>query len=237
LEATCQRCHETLHHGDRYCPSCGLPQLIYVPEETPVVVLGEERGGESAFAGVGPAGLGDGIAWRPAVRASILLAIPAGVLCSGVSSLGLIWMVAAAAWAVGLYCRRAPVLRLSTGSGARIGLVTGLLASWLALSFKGIDVWVARFLLHQGSQIDSLQTAQVEEKLKISHQLWTAMGVAAAQIAQMSEFSRSWMLSPEGRAGDVLSESLFNGVFLVLFAIVGGALGARLLAQPRRPRA
>src|SRR5882762_2333063 len=78
LEATCQRCHETLHHGDRYCPSCGLPQLIYVPEETPVVMLGEERGGESAFAGGGPTGLGDGIAWRPAVKASILLAIPAG---------------------------------------------------------------------------------------------------------------------------------------------------------------
>jgi hypothetical protein len=189
----------------------------------------------------GLGGTADGIAWRPAIQAAVMLAVPAGVLCSGVTpigpSLGLLWMGGAAAWAVGLYFKRARPGWLTLGAGARIGLVTGLFASWLTLSVDGVALWVRRFMMHQGGPMDSSQLAQVEEKLKISQQMWAGMGMAAAQVAQLSQFSRSWMLSPEGRAGDVLSESLIGTAFLVCFAMIGGALGARLLAQPRRPSA
>ena len=238
LEATCQRCHETLHDGDRYCRACGLPQLIYLPEETPVVMLAADGVAET---GSGFAGLGDGIAWRLALKAALLLAIPAGVLCSGLSplgqSLGLIWMIGAAAWAVSLYCRRARTGKLTMGAGARIGLVTGLLASWLALGVNGIALWVARYALHQGGQMDSLWATQVESSLQMSQQMVAAMGLSAAQAAQSTQFSRSLMLSAEGRAGIALSSFLAGSAFLILFAAIGGALGARLLVQPRGPSA
>ena len=205
------------------------------------MALGDGVAQSANGAAGGLAGMADGIAWRPAMKAALMLAVPAGVLCSGVTvigpSLGLLWMSGAAAWAVGLYFKRNRPGWLTWGAGARIGLVTGLFASWLTLSVNGVALWVNRFVMHQGGQMDSLQVAQAEETLKISQQFWATMGLAGAQIAQLSQFSRSWMLSPEGRAGEVLSESLTGAAFLVFFAVIGGALGARLLAQPRRPSA
>jgi hypothetical protein len=46
---------------------------------------------------------------------------------------------------------------------------------------------------------------------------------------------KAWLLSPEGRAGSMLGFILFLVAALVLFAVGGGALGARLLARSRRP--
>jgi hypothetical protein len=238
LEATCQRCHETLREADRYCPSCGLPQLIYVAAELPLVPFGDDADVKNGNAVAGLAGLADGIAWRPALRAALMLAIPAGVLCSGLipigQSLGMFWIIGAAAWAVSLYSKRTNPGRLSMGNGARIGLVTGLFASWLTLSVNGVALWVARFVLHQGGQMDSMWANEVDSSLQLSQQMVAQMGMTAAQATQSTQFSRAWMLSAEGRAGIALSTFVAGAVFLVLFAMIGGALGARWLAQPRR---
>ncbi len=43
------------------------------------------------------------------------------------------------------------------------------------------------------------------------------------------------MLSPEGHAGIETFGFAFNSVLLILFAVGGGALGARMLARARRP--
>jgi len=177
------------------------------------------------------------ISWHPALKAAVLLGIPAGVLSSGVSSLSLFWGVAAAAWAVSLYAKRASGGWLSMGMGARIGLVTGLFASWLMVSIDGIGIWMARFVWHQGGQIDSTFSTKIEDSLKFNQQLWAGMGFASAQITQTTQFTRSWMLSPEGRAGIALAAFLETALFLVLFATIGGVVGARFLAQPRRPTA
>ena len=56
------------------------------------------------------------------------------------------------------------------------------------------------------------------------------LGDAAQMQAQ-----KAWMLSPWGHAGFVAFGFAFNSVFLLLFAVAGGALGARLLARTRRP--
>ncbi|WP_263350952.1 hypothetical protein [Acidicapsa acidisoli] len=187
----------------------------------------------------GRAGMADGIAWRPALKAALMLAVPAAVLCSGLipvgQSLGVLWIAAAAAWAVSLYSKRTSSGWLPTGTGVRIGLVTGLLASWLTLSVNGVSLWLARFVLHQGGQMDSLWQNEVETSLQASQQMVAQMGMTSAQAAESTQFSRALMLSAEGRAGIALSTFLAGAVFLVLFAMIGGALGARWLAQPRRP--
>jgi len=180
----------------------------------------------------------DGIAWSEAFKSALMLAVPAGVLCSGItqigSSLGLLWMGGAAVWAVGLYFKRARPGWMTLGSGARIGLVTGLFASWLAFSLNGVSLWVTRFLMHQGSQMDSSWASEVQTSLQLSQQMVAQMGMTSAQAAQSTQFSRAWMLSAEGRAGIVLSQFAAGAAFLILFATIGGAVGARLLAQPRR---
>jgi hypothetical protein len=206
---------------------------MYVAAEIPAAPLGD---GDVGLAGGGlgstPLGLAGGeVAWRPALRAAVMLAVPAGVLCSGLipvgQSLGLIWMVGAAAWAVSLYVKRTRPVGLTMGAGARIGLVTGLFASWLTLGVNGAQLWLSRFVFHQGGEIDSLLQATVDKSLQLSQQMIVGMGVASAQMA----------LSAEGRAGMVLSGFLSGAAFLVLFAIIGGAVGARFLAHPRRPSA
>ena len=223
MEITCNRCHQTVQADNCYCPACGLPQLVYSAEGVPGQAQ-QERGNE----GVRDASTVD---WKPALRAALLLAVPAGLLSSEASEagrLGMLWMAAAAAWAVVLYLRGQRPAWITVGAGARIGLVTGLLACWLAFGVSSGQLFVQRFVLHQSSQIDAAWKAYVEA----SQQLTAQMGLGDA--AQM-QAQKAWMLSPWGHAGFVAFGFAFNSVFLLLFAVAGGALGARLLARTRRP--
>jgi hypothetical protein len=237
LEDTCQRCHEALRGDDRYCPVCGLPQLTYLVAEMPQVAADEAgaRGnGLGAFGGQGAFGATDGIEWRPALNAALTLGVPAGVLCFGVLPIGLLGMMVASAWAVSLYAKRTRPVDLTTGAGARIGLVTGLFASWLTVSLFGFGLWVSRFVLHQGGEWDSLWLGQVE---KSNQEMLAQIGAANAQSTQVAGTLRTLMLSAEGRAGLPLSGLMLVALILVVLAVAGGALGAKLVATPRRPGA
>jgi hypothetical protein len=95
--------------------------------------------------------------WKPALRSALVLAIPAGILCSlfsPVSIFGLLWMSVASAWVVSLYLRSQRPAWITTGAGARIGLVTGLVGGWTAAAASGITLFTMRFGLHQGKSLD-----------------------------------------------------------------------------------
>jgi hypothetical protein len=242
LEASCQRCHEGIREGDRYCWNCGMPQLVYVAAELPLVVLTEdatESGGVSLpGSGLG-SGLGSGdaafspggIAWRPALNAAMLLAVPTGILCFGFLPIGLFWMVAAAAWAVGVYARRVKPASLTLGMGVRIGMVTGLFTSWFTVGLYGAGAWVTRFVLHQGGEWDSLYAAQVVHS---NQQMLAEMGSANPEAVQMAQSIKVMLLSSEGRAGFGLGMAVLLVMFLVFFSIIGGALGSRLQVSSRQ---
>lgn len=224
MEITCSRCHQTLQEGACYCPSCGLPQLFYTTED------GRETGQVESW----PGAVRDAssVNWRAALRASLMLAIPAGLLCSllsPVSVLGLFWMAAAAAWTVTLYVRNQQPAWITMGAGARIGLVTGVLGGWTAAFASGLTLYAMRFLFHRGQIFDNFWQNIVGQQLT---QQWTTMGVDAQTIAM----ARAWLLSPEGRAGWVLCAILMLSTGLMLFAIAGGALGARMLVRRRKPQ-
>jgi hypothetical protein len=222
MEITCRRCHRAVLPEDCYCPACGLPQLTYSTEDENGVQGQPERWNE-------PVRDASEVAWKPALRVVTFLAVPAGLLCSGLSPvglLGLFWMAAAATWAVLLYVRNQQTPWITLGAGARIGLVTGILGGWTAAATTGITLIVMRFLLHKGGDIDSLWDT-------IDNQMtrqWAEAGVDAHTIAQY----QSWLFSPEGHAGFALGMVLFLGSALLLFAVAGGALGARLSARARR---
>ncbi len=237
----CQRCHESLNEADRYCSACGLPQLIYVASETSSMPRdGADSQPHLPLDGnpLVVAGTARQIAWRPALVAASQLAIPAAFLCSGRVipgvDLGAVWMVAAAAWAVGLYARRSRAPLLTTGAGARIGLVTGLLTCWLLVCVDGLWLWVARFGMHQGTQMDADWTAKVENSLVLIQKTVSDMGLSGAEATQIVQFDRAWMTSAEGQAGLVLTDSLWTVALLLCFGMLGGALGARLLVQRGR---
>jgi hypothetical protein len=231
MEITCTRCHETVLAGNRYCPACGLPQLVYsaeaIPGQTQPAPWDEAVRDAST------------VEWKPAMRLALMLAVPAGILSSGASELGrfgLLWMSVAAAWAVVLYVRGQRPAWITIGAGARIGLVTGLLAGWLAFGVSGGALFAERFLFHQSSQMDAQwQTYIIAGDQKVL-QLVEGMGpefVAQMQASQAQ--SQPWRLSPEGRAGSTAFGLASYSVFLVLFAAAGGAMGARWMARSRRP--
>lgn len=136
-------------------------------------------------------------------------------------------MAAAAAWTVSLYARRQKLAWITTGAGARIGLVTGLLAGWLAFGATGLGFYCTRFVLHEGSLVD---------------QVWIMMNQNLNQQIQTSNpdpqaiaIMRGILASPEGRAGLMLLFLLLAEAALLVFAAAGGALGARMAVRSRRP--
>jgi RNA polymerase subunit RPABC4/transcription elongation factor Spt4 len=223
MEITCTRCHQAIQTDDCYCPACGLPQLLYTSEGLPGQAQPEQWNEAVRDASE--------VAWKPALRAAMTLAVPAGLLCSLLSPVGifgLFLMAMAAYWAVVLYVRSQRAAWITVGAGARIGLVTGVVGSWTAAATTGVTLFAMRFLFHNGKFIDDFWLDFVNQQMA---QQWATMGVDAPTIVLL----KAWLLSPEGRAGFMMGGVLFLMGGLLLFAVGGGALGAKLLARTRRP--
>lgn len=224
METACNRCHQTLEAGTSYCPYCGLPQLVYSGESSGENNHPPARWNEAVRDA-------STVAWRPAMRSALLLGIPAGVMCSFLSPIGIfgfLLMGAAGAWVVSIYMRNRQPAWITLGAGARIGFVTGIVGSWSAAATTGITLFALRFGLHQGQVFDGFWSSIVNNQLS---QQWATMGVDAQTIHQM----KAMLLSPEGRAGWVLCALGFLSAGLLIFAIAGGALGARMQIRRSRP--
>jgi len=213
MEISCSRCHQTVQAENCYCPVCGLPQLVYATDGAPGQAQQERWNQATRDA--------SSVDWKPALRAALMMAIPAGVLSSEASQaghLGLIWMATAAGLAVMFYARGQRPAWITLGAGARIGLVTGLLGAWLAFAVSGGALFVDRFVLHQSSQMDAVMGPADATEFRL----------------ELAPFKAA-ILSPEGHAGIWAGSIAVSSLFLLLFAVAGGALGARLLARTRRP--
>ncbi|HEY1580653.1 MAG TPA: hypothetical protein VGF82_26615 [Terracidiphilus sp.] len=228
METTCNRCHQSVPAESCYCPSCGLPQLLY----------SADPGNLPASSDRSPEIVRDAssIDWKTGMRAAIAFAVPAGLLSSTRSplgALGILWMAGAAIWAVILYMRSQRPAWITMGAGARIGLVTGLMAGWLAFGFSGAELFVNRVVMHQGDQLDSAWKLFVEKDQELSQQ-WLKQMSVPTDAAQLNA-QRDWMLSPEGHAGFQTLGLVWDCFLLVLFAVAGGAIAARMTARRRRP--
>ncbi|MGA2570607.1 MAG: hypothetical protein ABSF23_08820 [Terracidiphilus sp.] len=202
---------------------CGLPQIVYSADEAAGQGQPEHEDGPVRDAG--------SIDWKPALRLAMALAIPAGVLSSMFSPFGILGpllMGAASAWVIALYLRGQRPAWITLGAGARIGLVTGILGSWVAALITGVTLYIERYWMHQAKAFDDLWQAQVDQ---MSQQL-ASMGFDPQKVAEQ----KALMLSPQGHAGEMLFEVLLLAAILLIFAIAGGAIGARFLGRPRQPQ-
>lgn len=223
MEQTCSRCHQTVPEGSCYCPVCGLPQIVYSAENA--AGQGQPERWNQAVRDAGS------IDWRPGLRLALSLAVPAGIVCSllsPVNVLALVVMTATSAWVVALYMRNQRPAWITIGAGARLGLVTGLMAAWTSAAASALCLYAARYWFHSGKMFDDFWQTMVNQQMA---QQWPAMGVDAQTIA----ITRTLMLSPQGRAGGVLCALAFLVCGLLVFSVAGGALGARFLGRPRRP--
>jgi hypothetical protein len=231
MEITCNRCHQTVLAENCFCPACGLPQLVYAGDTPSGANMAERR-----LTAVRDAGAVD---WKTAMRAVLVTALPAGLLSSEISPVsffGVLWMAGAAAWAVALYMRSQRPAWVTLGAGARIGLVTGLIAGWLTFSISGGGLFVKRVFLHQTSEIDGMYQTFIETFNQKAQESLAGMAAAdAARVQPGFAQIQAWLMSPEGHAGIWAIYASSVCFFMVLFAIGGGVLGARLLARSRSP--
>jgi hypothetical protein len=225
MEITCKRCHQAVLAENCYCPVCGLPQLLYATDDTPGQTS-PERWNEAVRDAAT-------IDWKPALRAALIVAIPAGVLVSPLGFFGLFWMAAAATWAVALYLRSHRPAGITIGVGARIGLVTGLLGGWTAAASSAVTLFALRFFFQQGGAIDDFWRTQVSEKIGLQ---WQTANLDAQSAANLQS-TLKLLNSSEGRAGITFCVILLLALALVVFATAGGALGAQLMGRRRQPEA
>lgn len=231
METTCNRCHQTVESGASFCPYCGLPQLVYSADGTAEAAAQPARWNEAA-------GDASTVAWKPALRWAIPLAIPAGLMTAFLGATGLLLMAVAGAWAVSLYVRNQRPAWITLGAGARIGLVFGLMAGWLAFAASGSALFVQRYALHRGDQIDSEWKQFVDLDMQFSQRFSGLTGTADA--AQAQQFRAQWqglLLCPEGHAGMVTANCACTSFLLAVFAMLGGLFSARMQIRRRRPGA
>jgi hypothetical protein len=228
MEITCSRCHQTILADNCYCPTCGLPQLVCSAEGGSGAGV-TERLNE-------PVRDASSVDWKTALRVVLMLAIPAGILSSEATPFGLFgmfWMAGASALAVLIYLRRQRPGWITMGAGARIGLVTGLVGGWLAFAISGGALYVQRYVFHQADQIDGEWKTVVLATQEQMQQLLA--GMMTPELAKEQAAQWAWTLSPDGHASSAAFQFAFNGVFLLFFAVAGGALGARIMARAKRP--
>jgi hypothetical protein len=232
MEVTCSRCHQAIPVDSCFCPTCGLPQLVYSSEAEVLPGASERRPETVRDAG--------SIDWKVGMRTAIALAVPAGLLSSEISPLGamlgVFWVAGAAAWAVVLYSRSQRPARITVGAGARIGLVTGLIAGWLAFAVSGGGMFVTRVALHKGNEADAVWKQVVDATEQNVQQFEIQAGMSSDATQAEVKRQRDLMLSPEGHAGFAAASLLIFSLFMVLFAVAGGAIGARSLGKNRSLR-
>src|ERR1700744_3409937 len=221
MNLLCHRCGATLGASELFCPNCGSPQLRFAQQE-------EVEAGYAGARAPGPPPKIQGISWKDAILAALLVAVPAGLLSSvSVLSWGCcLWVVGGAILAIAVYHRRAPALALETRSGLRIGAVAGLIAAYSSVIATAIWRVFARYVLHQGSAIDQFYDSVIQQ----STALVKANPDAEAQWRNYVHF----LMSPNGRAAYTLMNAATTSAGIILFSAIGGALGVRLLA-PRKP--
>jgi ribosomal protein L40E len=222
MNLLCHRCGANLSASDMFCPNCGSPQLK----------LAQQEEGETTSGGVRPPGAPprtQGISWKDAILAALLVAVPAGLL-SAVSVLSwgcCLWVVGGAVLAIVLYHRRAPGFLLETRSGVRIGAVAGLIAAYSSVIATAIWRVFARYVLHQGYAIDQFYDAVIQQS--------TAFVKTNPDAEAQWHAYVHFLMSPDGRAAYTLINAATTSVGIILFSAIGGALGVRLLTPRKTP--
>jgi hypothetical protein len=217
MEQLCHRCGAALNSSDPFCPQCGAPQLRYEASDEPFPSANTSPSQRIAARNF------NAIAWRDAILGAAILAIPAGML-SSIVGLEALWGIVGGMTIISLYRRRTGTFPTSK-MGWRIGGLLGVFAATITAILSGLALVLQRYAFHQGSLIDQ----RLHDAVQMSTELYTNLfaGSNPDMVAAFAETRRFW-LTPDGAAAMVLLNTAGVAVFLLLFAAVGGAIGARL---------
>jgi hypothetical protein len=228
----CHRCQAELPPHDEgtliFCTHCGAPQ-VQLSEELLAQVEAQAKAAEEGAVGPimrEPASL----VWAGAIRCVGLAAAVTAVL-AGLSTvlppvvlLTLLWAIISPVVVIGLFQSRFPLVPITTGFGARLGILTGLAVSLVLTIAKTIELLALRFGTHgRGmSEFDSMLTNTFAQQQ------------AAANAAQLgTQFFGRAQNVPEFRAGLFLFSIAFGTVILLVITTAGGAFAGFVRSRVR----
>jgi hypothetical protein len=199
-----------------FCPSCRAPQIkVSTGQDAPV------DGSEPATWGASPpprpfsisaATTSARIQWKSFFQIALPLAIANGVLTSVMFPLGLlIFLPGSVLWAIHIYRRRVPG-PLSTGRGAKLGSVLGL------LSFAPFAVFFSLLIAHNRDQAHQIIVQAAHEE---------AVRNPDPVVQPMLHFFT------DTDAGLIVFVLFFLAFILVLFLLFAAAAGALSVAFSR----
>jgi hypothetical protein len=208
VEHPCYQCNAPVEEGVAFCPQCNAPLIrVAVPDETSELPLPLPLRPVLSAAGIqwpralGPAAMAGFIA-------SILMLFPLGAFGLGMILAGILSVV--------FYRWRNPGSTLTSGMGARLGAMSGLLGFVMFLFFAAISASLAG-----GSELRRILLQAVEQ---------SAARANDPQSQRVLEFLRT----PQGLAAVMIAGIAFAFVAFLVLTSLGGAIGAALLG--RRPR-
>lgn len=227
----CHRCHAELPpyvEGTLiYCSHCGAPQIALGEELQTQAELAAHAAGSGA--GAHPRHTGPGKraqqtrgAFRCAALAGAIAALLAVLsrLLPPLAILGFFWIIISPVVVLGLYHSRFPRAAITTGFGARLGLVTGLCVG-AAVSVVNTVALVIDRRMHALGDFDSRIT-QLFDQLRAQ---------AAAQPGGDPTGLSQKLLQPEFRAGWLLAFLGIAGLMMLALTTAGGAFAGFLRSR------
>lgn len=229
----CHRCQAELPPHDEgtliFCTHCGAPQVV-LSEELLTQVEAQAKAAEEGAIGPimrEPASL----MWAGAFRCIGLAGIVAAVLAvlsaliPPVAFLTVLWGIISPVVVIGLFQSRFPLVPITTGFGARLGLLTGLAIGTVFTISNAIQLLILRFGTYsRGAEMDALWNGILAQEQTT---------FATAQLDAFVRFFARAQTIPEFRAGFMLACIAFGTAILVMIATAGGAFAGFVRSRVR----
>jgi hypothetical protein len=212
---TCYKCHTPLSQGKIFCPECGAPLIrVNIPEPPAISESTSLTAAETVDSPLPVAGP-QAIQWRHALRATIPAAVIGTTFMFFPIGIGIAGMIASGALSAMFYYHRASNRNLGTGTGAKLGALTGFFGGVLT----SVCMIVALRIL--GDRIRAELVARVDQYATQAHD--------PAQLEWINYFK-----TPNGLTTILVAGMIFTFLMFLAFATIGGALGALWVKRRHR---
>jgi len=239
IQRLCHRCHSVLHVEDEgtliFCWNCGAAQVT-LSEELQEQAASQRS--DDAVSGQNPSGYASGtgvrdeasanqppdllVVWKSAIRIAAAVAAALSVASILLPPLELLaWMAPAIVLAI--YCARHRETRITTGVGARVGLVCGILTCFGITIATAAQMLVLRFGLHKGNEFQANMDTVLNQ----------AKTQAIAQSGQAAAAFFNQLSVPEFRAGFFLAGLGLLTAILLILSTAGGAFSGFMRSRAR----
>ncbi len=237
---TCPRCRAALHSEDAnslvFCWSCGAPQ-VYLSEELQEQFAQQQMApqpGDAAAPPIEPVTDPTAVVWSRAIQlaglagaAALALSLVTAVFPDA-ALLVLLWAAAAPIILMGIYCARTPRTRITTGFGARLGLLTGLSITLSTTFMSAVSMLLSRFAFHRGEELDSFI-----DKMFASAGGTSVMPSSSDVAAASKQLADAWSRLPDYRVGAILASFLMFFVLYLVYATLAGAFAGLLRSSTK----